>query len=270
VNLLEAIVLGVVQGLTEFLPVSSSGHLAVVEFAFQKFGVAGAGVFREEIIFDVTVHLASAIAAFAFFFSKIVALFRAGNRRALLLIVFASIPAGLAGVALKKLEIIEGIKSGVPVPIAVGFLLTAVILKLTDFAKDKGIELRSSGFGRALAVGLGQAVAIMPGVSRSGATISTGLLAGFKRAEAVEFSFFLAIPAIVGANLLEIALKLSKGEVITGNVGAVPIAAGFVASLVVSLVCIKVLIVLVRRGLFSKFAYYCAAAAAATAALILI
>ena len=260
-NLLEAIILGVVQGLTEFLPVSSSGHLLVVGHLF--------GEVREDLIFEVVVHLAGAIAAFTFFFKRIINLFRAGNRKALALIIAGSIPAGLAGLVFKKLEIIEGIRSDALWIVAVCFFITAALLKLSDLARDKDILLKDAGWKRSLLVGLGQAIGLMPGISRSGATISAGLLAGLKRRDALEFSFFLAIPAIVGANILEVILKISSGKAIAAGTGAAPLTAGFLASLVVSFICIKILVVLVRRRLFSAFAYYCIAAGIATIIIIL-
>jgi undecaprenyl-diphosphatase len=263
VNPLEAIVLGIVQGLTEFLPVSSSGHLLVVERLF--------GQFREDLVFEVAVHLASAVAAFIFFFNKIISLFRSGNRKILVLILVASIPAGAAGLVFKKLEIIEGIREQALWIVAVCFFVTAAVLKLSDLGKEKGFEMRGTGWRRSLLVGLGQAAGLMPGISRSGATISAGLLAGMKRQDAVEFSFFLAIPAIVGANILEVALKLLKpGGTVAAGVGLGPLLAGFAASFVVSIICIKILVVLVRRKLFSAFAWYCIVAGIATIVIVLV
>ncbi len=268
-SVIEAIILGVVQGLTEFLPVSSSGHLQVVSFVMEKF-FAGDGLAEGDLFFELLVHLASAIAAFIFFYRQIVSAFKKGNRRILLLIVGASIPAAVLGLVFKKLEIIDGIK-GAPVIVAICFFITAALLKISDYAKDKDIGIKDAGWGKALLIGVGQAVALLPGISRSGATISTGLLAGLKRRDAVVFSFLLGIPAILGANLVDILLKLAKHEAIfTEKIAIAPAIAGFVASLAVSLVCIKILVVMVRRRMFSVFSWYLLAAGTATIILILI
>jgi len=268
-SVIEAIILGIVQGLTEFLPVSSSGHLQVVSYVMEKFFQSNALV-KEDLFFELFVHLASAIAAIAFFHRRIVSAFQKGNRRILLLIVVCSIPAGVLGLAFKKLAVIDGIK-GAPIIVAICFFITAGLLKISDYAKEKDIEVKNAGWGKMMLVGLGQAVALLPGISRSGTTISTGLLAGLKRREAVEFSFLLGIPAILGANLVDILMKLAKHEAIIAEKTAIlPAIAGFVASLVVSLVCIKILVVLVRRRMFSAFSWYLLAAGTATIILILI
>ncbi len=260
-EILKAIILGVVQGLTEFLPVSSSGHLAVIEYAF------GNDFFAKNIFFDVVMHFASVLAIILFFRKRIVDIFRQGNRRILLLIVAGSIPIGIVGGLFSKLEIIESIKT-MPVIIGVCFLITAALLKLSDYGREAGVELRATGFGRSLLIGIGQVIGILPGVSRSGSTISVGLLAGLKREDAVMFSFFLAIPAILGVTAVE-AMKLASGHNDVAS-HAPAILAGFVVSFVVSLVAIKLLLLIVRLKKFSLFAYYCLFAAAATFVVVLI
>jgi len=261
IEILKAIILGIVQGLTEFLPVSSSGHLAVIEYAFDKFGGEGK-FFTENIFFDVAMHFASVLAVILFFRKRIVDIFRRGSRRILLLVVAGSVPAGVVGVLFSRLEIIDSIRA-TPVIIGGCFLVTALLLKLSDYGREGEFGLRGSGLRRSLLVGVSQALGILPGVSRSGSTISVGLLAGLKREDAVLFSFFLAIPAILGATAVEV-MKLAKGEYGDLSPHAGAIAAGFAASFAVSLVAIKLLVVLVRRKKFSLFAYYCLFAAAAT------
>ena len=230
----------------------------------------GDGLPKTDLFFELFVHLASAIAAIIFFFPRIVSAFRKGNRRLLLLIVVASIPAGVVGLAFKQLNVIGGIKDA-PIIVAICFFVTAALLKLSDYAREREGELKNAGWGRTLLVGVGQAFALLPGISRSGTTISAGMLAGFKRRDAVEFSFLLGIPAILGANLVDVLLKLKDGEPIMANQAVLlPAIAGFVASLIVSLICIKILVVLVRRRLFSVFSWYLLAAGVATIILILI
>ncbi len=260
-EILKAIILGIVQGLTEFLPVSSSGHLAVIEHAFQEFG-GGSGFFKDDLFFDVALHFASLFAIVLFFRKRIIGLFKRANRRILLLVVIGSVPAGIAGLVFSELKIIEAVKD-MHVIIGVCFLITAGLLKLSDYGREGGFELRCAGWRRSLMVGLGQALGLLPGVSRSGSTISAGMLAGLKREDAVMFSFFLAIPAILGATALQVH-DLATGQVDGAHAHAGAIAAGFAASFAVSLVAIKLLVVLVRLKKFSLFAYYCLFAAAAT------
>jgi len=261
--ILKSILLGILQGITEFLPVSSSGHLAVVEYALKK---NGAEIFPPEfeMFFNVAMHFASLLAILLFFRGRIVDIFKAGNRRVLALIIVGSIPAGIVGVALENMGTMDALNE-MPVVIGLCFLITAALLKLTDYAAEAGFELRKAGWGKALLVGAGQALGILPGVSRSGATISTGLVAGLKREDAVVYSFFLAIPAILGAaclKLLGLVNLLKETPEKAPDFGVV--LAGFIAAFVTSLIAIKLILVIVRLRKFSLFMYYCLLAAAAT------
>jgi undecaprenyl-diphosphatase len=270
--ILKAIILGIIQGLTEFLPVSSSGHLLVVQYVFRHVGSPGDKQFflNDMMFFDVAMHFASILAVLVFFRKRIVDIFRAGNRAVLGLIVVGSIPAGFVGLILAKLHIMSTLE-GMPVVIGICFLITAALLKLTDYSSEAGFELKKANWRKALLVGAGQALGILPGVSRSGSTISTGLIAGFKREDAVVFSFFLAIPAVLGASCLEL---LDLLQVIREAPDKVPnmaaVLAGCAAAFAVSLIAIKLLLVIVRMKKFSLFAYYCVLAAAASFAVAII
>jgi len=267
--ILKAIILGIIQGLTEFLPVSSSGHLAVVEYVLKQ---NNAEIFPEDMLlfFNVAMHFASLLAILLFFRKRIVDMFKAGNRRVLWLIIVGSIPAGAVGALFEKSGVMDAAVE-MPAVIGVCFLITAALLKLTDYSREGAFELRAAGWRRALLVGAGQALGVLPGVSRSGSTISTGLVAGLKREDAVVFSFFLAIPAILGATCLEslkVLMLVKDSPEKMPDWGAV--LAACAAAFVVSMVAIKILLVLVRLKRFSLFAWYCVLAAAASFAVAII
>ncbi|MCD6421985.1 undecaprenyl-diphosphate phosphatase [bacterium] len=192
---LKSIFLAILQGLTEFLPISSSGHLLLAE----KF-IA----FPQDLAFDVLLHLGSALALILFFlrdWSKIFAEAKSNFKNSLLAkIIIALIPAGILGFALEK----WGNFGWRQVPLVVfNLIFFGLILLLADFfAKEK--KARSLSFKEAFLIGLAQAIALFPGVSRSGITISAGLFLGLSRKESARFSFLLATPAILGANLIEL------------------------------------------------------------------
>jgi len=244
-TVLSAAILGVVQGLTEFLPVSSSGHLVL----------AGAllGVPEGSLSFDIMVHLGTLTAVLAVYRADIARLIAgiAARRRPDLvlagLLVLGSIPAGIAGFLLA-----DGVESlfDSPAVVSAMLLVTGTVLFSTRFfrAGDRR-EPRAAG---SLAVGLSQAVAILPGVSRSGMTISAGLLAGLGRESAARFSFLLSIPAILGAALLD----LTGGDGI-GTLDPGVAATGFALSAVTGYFALRLLIRFLAAGRFHLFAWYC-------------
>lgn len=257
-SLLEAILLGIVQGLTEFLPVSSSGHLVLSEYLLKvKF---------DDISFEVFLHFGTFLAVVIFFRHKIWAMFKAVGLRArsifsgevcpsnnedwrlFWLIVVGSIPAGIAGVSFK--DYLERSFSSVTFT-AMTLLCTGIVLFLTKFFQPKKEYL---GFGDALWVGLAQAIAILPGISRSGFTISAGIFSGVKRSKAAEFSFLLSLPAVLGASLLKLKDVLGHGslsqEVTTYLIGVV-------TSFVIGYLAISILLNVIKKGKFQYFGYYC-------------
>jgi undecaprenyl-diphosphatase len=182
------------------------------------------------------------------------------------MIIVGSIPAVLVGFFVSRFGVRESFEKS-PVLIGFCFLITAALLKLTDYAREQGFEMRTAGLKKPLLVGCGQALsAALLGVSRSGSTVSTGLIAGFKRQDAVVFSFFLAIPAILGAMCMESLklLKIVKGMTDYGTLHIDAVVAGCVAAFIMSLIAIKLLLVIVQMKKFSLFAYYMLLAAAAT------
>lgn len=246
---LHDIVLGIVQGLTEFLPVSSSGHLVVVPALF--------GWREPSLTFDLVLHLGTLIAVVVYFWGELWALLlgvlgrgadpRAARRMVLLLIV-ASIPAGLAGVAFASF-----FEDRFSDPFATCFELlgTAVILLVAEWVIRRGEGHRPVDYPRAGIIGIAQAVAILPGISRSGSTIAAGLVTKVSREEATRFSFLLAIPAIAGAVATKVPDVVDGKFHVTG-----PVVAGFLASLVVGWLSIAWLLRYLRTHSFVPFALY--------------
>ncbi|MDI3317285.1 MAG: undecaprenyl-diphosphate phosphatase [Bacillota bacterium] len=260
----EALVLGVVQGLTEFLPVSSSGHLTLVQFLMGFQGRA-----QEMLAFDVLLHLGTFLAVVLYFARDIVALiagfftglgallgrrsawadvWREPNFRTALLVLIGSIPTGLMGILLQSF--FESLYNSL-LAVAVGWLATAALLWWVDQLGHHGRRASQSGAGAALWTGFMQGMAIAPGLSRSGATVAGALMAGMERREAARFSFLLALPAILGAALVEL-------RHVTGLAGGVELAAGFLAATLSGMVAIRWLLQALTRGSLRPFAVYCA------------
>ena len=269
---LKVLVLAVVQGIAEFLPVSSSGHLQVLGnwFGFDA---------EANMTLNIVLHAGTLLAILIFYFQKLLsllleALFRR-KFRVIALVIAGSVPTGIIGIAIKKTGLDATLFGSVWVP-AAGFAVTATLLWNTfrrrgrKASPQSGKNIEELGFGQAVAIGIAQGIAIMPGISRSGSTIASGVKCGLKSTDAAEFSFLLAIPAIAGAMLLEI-LKLAQGG--TAAAPAVPfgvLAAGFLVSAAVGYCALMGLIALLRGGKLVYFAYYLYAAAALVAAVALI
>jgi undecaprenyl-diphosphatase len=242
----EGLLLGIVQGLTEFLPVSSSGHLVVAEAALR---VRTPGVFVE-----VVVHVATLFAVVVVYWPRLLALGLGATRgerdtwRFIGLVLLASVPAGLVGILFR--EWFARTFDSLAI-VGVDFLVTGTVLWSTRSAPAGLRETPTAG--GTLAVGVAQAVAILPGISRSGSTIATGIWAGLDPVRAAEFSFFMAMPAIAGAALLELPNLTASAA----SVGAVPLAVSFGAALVSGVAAIRLLIWLLARRAFHRFAPYC-------------
>jgi undecaprenyl-diphosphatase len=256
-RVLKAVLLGIVQGLTEFLPVSSSGHLVI-----------GAQVlnFQEPgIVFEVFLHGGTLFAVILVFKQELQQMVRAfftapAVRRADpelarffrwdINVIVATLPAVVVGLLLK--DSIDRIFDSILIAYAM-LSVSGVLMLLTPLLRDRGVQVT---WPRALAIGVAQAMAIMPGLSRSGSTIFTGMLLGLNREKAARFSFIMSIPAIVGAMILEardlFALPLPAGEFVA-------IVAGTVASLATGYGAIVLLLSIARRGKLYWFGYYCLA-----------
>lgn len=246
---LEALVLGMVQGLTEFLPVSSSGHLVIFQHLL--------GLKEAPLAFDVLLHIGTLVAVFIAFWEDIVSILKRPFDRLTFLIIIGIIPAGLAGYFLE--DYVEMAFQSLLV-VGVGLIFTGAILKISENYANNRILLKQAeetSFRDAFFIGLLQALAILPGISRSGSTIAAGLFRGLDRDFAARFSFLLSIPVILGAGILQLKnLNLSSE-----TISLLPYITGFVSSILFGYFAIKVVLRLVRKGRLSIFSYYCWAVA---------
>jgi undecaprenyl-diphosphatase len=246
-TILEAIVLGLVQGFTEFFPVSSSGHLVLAE--------AVLGVRTPGVAFEVFVHLATAISVVFLYRQRIISLLAAAARRDrealtyLGMLAVGSIPAALAGITLSG-TIAATFDS--PSLAAASLLVTGGVVFSTRWLLARS-ERENPGWTGSLFVGIAQAFALLPGISRSGFTVAAALAARTGRERAAEFSFLLSVPAIIGASLLQ-SPEIASVEATTGSLQL--IAAAF-AAFVAGLTAIALFIRWLGTGHFHRFAYYC-------------
>lgn len=260
---LSSFLLGLVQGIAEFLPISSSGHLAIAQ---NLLGMSDAGTVPE--FFDVLLHLGTLVAVFVAYWADIkdmvLEFFRgAGDlihhstpnpvppaRRLILLIILGTLPLF---VVLPVKDAVQGLSNSMAF-IGAALIVTGALLFVSDRVKKGRKNERTATWLDVLIVGIGQAIATMPGISRSGMTITTGCFVGFERKFAVRFSFLLSIPAILGANILSLADAAKAGI----NWAEVPVyLVGVVTAAVVGYLCIRLLRFIADRGKFGAFAYYC-------------
>ena len=252
---IEALVLGLIQGLTEYLPVSSSGHLAI---GSALFGING----EENLTFTVAVHVATVLSTLVVLWKEIAWIFKGlfqgrmnDETRYVVNILVSMIPVGIVGFFFKdKVEEVFG--SGLFI-VGCMLLLTAALLAFSYFAKPRQKEKIS--LRDAFIIGVAQAAAVMPGLSRSGSTIATGLLLGNKKERLAQFSFLMVIPPILGEALLDV-MKAVKGgaEAAVGDISLTALAVGFLAAFVSGCVACKWMINIVKRGKLIYFAIYCA------------
>lgn len=239
-----ACVLGLIQGLTEFLPISSSGHLALAEHL-------GEGV-KENNAYDVLLHLATVIAVLGAFYKDIVDIFKIKENRVVIgYIILATIPVGIIGFKFK--EQIEAITK-YPLLICVFLLLNAVLLFISDRMSVGEKKLKDLGWLGALIIGSFQVVGMLPGISRSGSTILGGLKNKLGREQAVKFSFLMMVPAVLGANLLKAIKDTEQFKVLP--IG--PAVLGFIVALISGVVAARWMLKLVKGKHLSWFGYYCA------------
>lgn len=276
-TILQAIFLGIIQGLTEFLPVSSSGHLAIAQNIFE-IDTGGS------MLFDIMLHVGTLAAVFVAYRKDIVRMIREAicicidigsnikiwlsnrkndealrykriihnnYRKFVVLILVSTIPTGVIGYAAKSL--VEAASATLIVP-GVCLLLTGVLLVVADFTEDGKKIPRDVSYTNGFFIGIAQGISTLPGLSRSGTTITACLVSGFDKRFAVKYSFLMAVPAVLGASVLEI--KDAVSEEITGNLVICCIIGAVVAGLV-GYVCIKVMLAIVRKKKFKGFAIYC-------------
>lgn len=250
---IEALILGIVQGLTEYLPVSSSGHLAI---ASNFFGING----EDSLMFTVAVHVATVLSTLVMLWKEIDWILKGlfkfemnAETKYTLNILVSMIPVGIVGLFFKD-KVEEAFGSGLLV-VGVMLLVTAVLLIFSFYARPRQKERLS--LRDAFVIGLAQACAVMPGLSRSGSTIATGLMLGNKKEMLAQFSFLMVIPPILGEALLDI-LKAVKGADVMGGVGMLPLFVGFMAAFISGCFACKLMINIVKKGKLVYFGIYCA------------
>jgi undecaprenyl-diphosphatase len=250
-SFVEALVLGIVQGLTEFLPVSSSGHIELGTFLFNIQS-------KDNLLFSIAVHGATSLSTIWVFRKDVALLIRESLRfqwnpqtKFVLQILFSALPVVVLGLFfMDEVESLFGINI---VLVGSMLILTGVFLSLTRLAGKSHGEIT---FAKALLIGFAQAVAVIPGISRSGATITTALLLGVKKETATRFSFLMVLFPILGATGLEV-LKIIKNPVLTDGISLAALGIGFVAAFLSGLVACIWIIQIVKRGKLIYFAVYC-------------
>ena len=267
---LQALILGLLQGLTEYLPVSSSGHLTI---ASSLFGIEG----EENLAFTIAVHVATVLSTLVILWKEISWIFKGllkyddrqrdglsgtsalsrlnAEQRYMLNILISMIPVGIVGVFFK--DYVEEIFGSGLVIVGAMLLLTALLLTFSYFAKPR--QKDEISLKDAFIIGLSQAAAVMPGLSRSGTTIATGLLLGNKKEKLAQFSFLMVIPPILGEALLDVKDMIENGVAsVMGSISLTSLMIGFVAAFLSGCAACKWMIEIVKKGKLIYFAIYCA------------
>lgn len=242
-SILNSILLGIVQGLTEFLPVSSSGHLVLLQNVF--------GISEPQLFFDTMLHLGTLVAVVIVMWQSIVDIFKNFFSKMTLFLIIATIPAVLATLLFG--DFFEGAFGGAY--LGYGFLLTACVLTISEMISKRVSKKRELNMSSTLTMGVMQAVAIFPGVSRAGSTIAGGLVSGIGRREAASFSFLMSIPAILGSVVLQGAKIFNETAL---NVEWLPTIVGMVCAAVSGYFAIKFMLALISRKRLYGFAIYVA------------
>ncbi|MCL2852090.1 MAG: undecaprenyl-diphosphate phosphatase [Defluviitaleaceae bacterium] len=243
-SILEAIILGIVQGLTEFLPVSSSGHLIMMKAFF--------GIEESTLLFSIVVHLGTLIPVLVVYRKEVFALIRQPFQRYTYLIILGTLPAVVAALLLG--DNIEAIFNN-PTFLPITFLITALLLIYADSRPEGRKRKKDITYKDALLIGCMQAVAILPGLSRSGSTITVGITRGLNRDTAARYSFMLSIPAILGGLVLEVA-GIVRSDTPEIAIGALPLFVGFVSAMLTGFIAISLLLELIKRRNLRVFSYY--------------
>lgn len=250
-DIIEAIVLGVIQGLTEFLPVSSSGHLELA-----KAILGDTSVPEESLTFTVVLHFATALSTLVIFRKEVAEILKGlfqfkwnDQTKFSIKIIISMIPAVIVGLLFE--EQLEAFFGGKILLVGIMLLVTAVLLLLADKAKNTNKEV---SFSNSVIIGISQAIAMLPGISRSGATISTSVLLGIDRTKAARFSFLMVVPLIFG----KIGKDVLSGDLNFQSSEMLPISAGFIAAFLAGILACKWMIALVKKSKLSYFSLYCA------------
>ena len=262
-EMIKSIILGIIQGLTEFLPVSSSGHLELAKY-FLGTGFVGS----ESLTMSVVLHIATALSTVFVFRKDIWDIIKGiftktwnDEKSFALKIVISMIPAGLIGYFLESQ--LEKLFEGKVLFVVFMLLITGVLLLISDFAKSRDREV---GYKDSFIIGLAQAVALLPGISRSGSTISTSILLGVKKEKAAFFSFIMVLPLIFG----KMAKDIMDNVYVNSEISTTTLVAGFIAAFITGIFACKWMVVIVKNSKLRYFAYYCFAVAAVSLLLLLV
>jgi len=249
-EIINAIILGIIQGLTEFLPVSSSGHLEIAKAILGEEKIA-----KESLLMTVILHFATALATIIIFRTDLknvlLGLLKFENNDSFwfsIKICVSMVPAAVVGVLFD--EQIDALFGGRILLVGSMLIVTGLLLFIADKAKN---TTQSVSFGQSLIIGIAQAIAILPGISRSGATISTSVILGIDREKAARFSFLMVVPLIFG----KMAKDILSGDMASESAALIPLIAGFVAAFITGLIACKWMISLVKKSQLKYFSYYC-------------
>lgn len=252
-SIFEAIVLGLIQGLTEYLPVSSSGHLAI---GSALFGIEA----EDNLVFTVMVHVATVFSTLVILWKEISWILKGlfkfklnDETKYVFNILISMIPIAIVGLFFK--DSVESIFSSGVLTVGIMLLVTALLLTLTNYIKPQ--QKSSISKRDAFIIGLSQSIAVIPGLSRSGTTIATGLLLGNNKSTLAQFSFLMVIPPILGEALLDV-IKFTQGVEVTGSISTASLIAGFMAAFIAGCIACKWMLNIVRKGKLIYFAIYCA------------
>lgn len=252
----EALILGILQGLTEYLPVSSSGHLAI---GSALFGIEG----EENLTFTIVVHVATVLSTLVILWKEIDWIFKGlfkwqmnDETKYVLNIIVSMIPIGIVGVFFK--DTVEEIFGSGLLIVGCMLILTAVLLTFSYYAKSRQKEKIS--IRDAFIIGIAQACAVMPGLSRSGSTIATGLLLGNKKESLAQFSFLMVIPPILGEALLDGMKIMEDASSASADISTLSLVIGFMAAFISGCIACKWMINIVKKGKLIWFGIYCAIA----------
>lgn len=252
----EALLLGIIQGLTEFLPVSSSGHL---EIGQALLGTAG----EENLTFAIAVHAATVLSTLVILWKEVAKLFNGTfttlkwneDKNYVAMILVSMVPVFIVGMFFK--EYVEGFFGSGLLLVGICLCITAILLYFSEWLSKRRAGIgHEVGYKDAIIIGLAQAVAVLPGLSRSGTTIATGLLCGVKKESVTKFSFLMVLIPILGEAFLEL-LDVLSGEVVVGAMGILPLLIGFIAAFVSGCFACRFMINIVRRQKLIYFAIYC-------------